>query len=475
MKRNETTRPISMVVGHAGMASVLVGLLMTGNAFGASGGLSPTGPASSGTPSVSSASSTTSMQSDIHADRKDIVLDQKISAHLQVDILRNRLALQKALARVDKTRDMLAKLRSDLRTNLKDGDDKSADIRSDKENIRDLRDRMKQEMTMVSALRSEIRKDVRQREALEKDIAKNKKDYKSDVAGQKKPSAPGPSPVVSSNPPAPGIPSSNSSTTAKTSSTSSATGTGKSTASAGSSTSVKTTSSSVSTKSDLVADRNDIAADRKISDSLRIDILKNRLALQQAINKADKTRDSLHKLQSDLRSNMKDKDDHKADILSDRKDVRALKTELKKEQKTIASMRSEIKKDVAQRKAILSDIAKNRKDVSADLENRDLARDKKSVEALEAKISGYRHSLVVDRNKFREVLEQADDGNATSTKLKAAIKSLRAKLSSAVKSLRGARTDLRKDMSHRTLTASSSSSVHVKAGVHPIVHPEDKK
>ena len=136
---------------------------------------------------------------------------------------------------------------------------------------------------------------------------------------------------------------------------------------------------------------------------------------------------------------------------------------------------------LSERISVLADIVKNTQDVKADVEERDLARDRKSVKALESKISGYRHTLAMDRHRFREVLENAEDGDAKGASLQAAIKSLKTKLSSAEKSLRVARMDLRKDVRHHVGTASTlrSSSVNLAAKshpmVHPIVHPEDKK
>ena len=465
MKTNETTRSISMVIRHTGMVTALMGILMTGSAFGASSGPSPANPAATGT---TPPSPTISMGTDMSADKKDIVLDQKASARLQVDILRNRLALQKARARMDEIQDKLAKLRSD-RNGV-----------ADRETIGDLRSRLKKEQKTVSVLERELRIDRAEKKALMEDIAKNKQEFKSDVAGQKKTSAANPVHVPPVNPPAPppGVASSGSSSKVGSKTTGSA-GNGASTKTASSSVSAK--SSSVSAKNDLVADKKDIVFDQKMSRHLRMDILRNRLTLQEALAKEDKTRDRLQKLQSDLRSNMKDKDDHKADILSDRKEILSLQADLKNEQKSIVSMRSEIKKDVAERKSVLADIVKNTQDVKADVEERDLARDRKSVKALESKISGYRHTLAMDRHRFREVLENAEDGDAKGASLQAAIKSLKTKLSSAEKSLRVARMDLRKDVRHHVGTASTlrSSSVNLAAKshpmVHPIVHPEDKK
>ena len=464
MKTNETTRSISMVIRHTGMVTALMGILMTGSAFGASSGPSPANPAVSG---ATPPSPTISMGTDMRADKKDIVLDQKASARLQVDILRNRLALQKARARMDEIQDKLAKLRSDRNGVI------------DRETIGDLRSRLTKEQKAVSVLERELRIDRAEKKALMEDIAKNKQEYKSDVAGQKKTSAANPVHVPPVNPPAPppGVASSGPAPTVG----------GKTTGSAGNGASTKTASSSsaksssVSAKNDLVADKKDIVFDQKMSRHLRMDILRNRLTLQQALAKEDKARDRLRKLQSDLRSNMKDKDDHKADILADRKEILSLQADLKKEQKSIVSMRSEIKKDVAERKSVLADIVKNTQDVKADVEERDLARDRKSVKALESKISGYRHTLTMDRNRFREVLENAEDGDAKGASLQAAIKSLKTKLSSAEKSLRVARMDLRKDVRHHVGTASTlrSSSANLAAKshpmVHPIVHPEDKK
>ncbi len=464
MKTNETTRSISMVIRHTGMVTALMGILMTGSAFGASSGPSPANPAVTGT---TPPSPTISMGTDMSADKKDIVLDQKASARLQVDILRNRLALQKARARMDEIQDKLAKLRSD-RNGV-----------ADRETIGDLRSRLKKEQKTVSVLERELRIDRAEKKALMEDIAKNKQEFKSDVAGQKKTSAANPVHVPPVNPPAPppGVASSGSSSKVGSKTTGSA-GNGASTKTASSS---SAKSSSVSAKNDLVADKKDIVFDQKMSRHLRMDILRNRLTLQQALAKEDKARDRLRKLQSDLRSNMKDKDDHKADILADRKEILSLQADLKKEQKSIVSMRSEIKKDVAERKSVLADIVKNTQDVKADVEERDLARDRKSVKALESKISGYRHTLTMDRNRFREVLENAEDGDAKGASLQAAIKSLKTKLSSAEKSLRVARMDLRKDVRHHVGTASTlrSSSANLAAKshpmVHPIVHPEDKK
>ena len=465
MKTNETTRSISMVIRHTGMVTALMGILMTGSAFGASSGPSPANPAATGT---TPPSPTISMGTDMSADKKDIVLDQKASARLQVDILRNRLALQKARARMDEIQDKLAKLRSDRNGVI------------DRETIGDLRSRLKKEQKTVSVLERELRIDRAEKKALMEDIAKNKQEFKSDVAGQKKTSAANPVHVPPVNPPTPppGVASSGSSSKVGSKTTGSA-GNGASTKTASSSVSAK--SSSVSAKNDLVADKKDIVFDQKMSRHLRMDILRNRLTLQEALAKEDKTRDRLQKLQSDLRSNMKDKDDHKADILSDRKEILSLQADLKNEQKSIVSMRSEIKKDVAERKSVLADIVKNTQDVKADVEERDLARDRKSVKALESKISGYRHTLAMDRHRFREVLENAEDGDAKGASLQAAIKSLKTKLSSAEKSLRVARMDLRKDVRHHVGTASTlrSSSVNLAAKshpmVHPIVHPEDKK
>ena len=454
-----------MVIRYAGMSTVLMGILMTGSAFGASNGPSPANPDAPGT---TPSSPTISMGTDMRADKKDIVLDQKASARLQVDILRNRLALQKARTRMDEIQDKLAKLRSDRNGVV------------DRETIGDLRSRLKKEQKAVSVLERELRIDRAEKKALMEDIVKNKQEYKSDVAGQKKTSAANPVHVPPVNPPAPppGVASSGSSSKVGGKTTGSA-GNGASTKTASSSVSAK--SSSVSAKNDLVADKKDIVFDQKMSRHLRMDILRNKLTLQQALAKEDKTRDRLRKLQSDLRSNMKDKDDHKADILSDRKGILSLQADLKNEQKSIVSMRSEIKKDVAERKSVLADIVKNTQDVKADVEERDLASDRKSVKALESEISGYRHSLALDRNRFREVLENAEDGDAKGASLQAAIKSLKTKLSSAEKSLRVARMDLRKDVRHHVRTAStlraSSANLAAKSHpmVHPIVHPEDKK
>lgn len=257
--------------------------------------------------------------------------------------------------------------------------------------------------------------------------------------------------------------------------------------------------------------------DRKIATHLQVDILRNKLALQREINKADKTRDTLKKLEADLRSNMMDKDDHSADITADRKTISTLKTDLKKSLKSIASMRSEIKKDVAERVAIVKDIAKNEKGYKTDVAAlkkavssskspttpsstdsdvassstsgsskttsstgststksssaptttassgtsstsvaSDLAKDKKSIHLLVAQIDKDRQMLRTDRNKTWESLESSEDtASKPSSSLKSTIKNLRTKLSSAVKSLRVARMDLRKDEAHHVSTASA--------------------
>ncbi|MHB1927189.1 MAG: hypothetical protein ACYCRD_07985 [Leptospirillum sp.] len=220
---------VSMVIGNTGMATVLLGLLLSGNAFAASVGSSSgtnvaipdVGSTSSASTSTSSGSSTTTasggassststgsaktsgsagasasasgtpsvtaVKKDLSADKKDIVSDQKLSEKMKVDILKNRLALQRAIGKVDSLRDQLRADRADLRSDMKnDKDDHSADIAKDKKAIADITADLKKEQAVVASLKSEVKKDVAQRAALKKDIAQNEKEYKTDLASMKK-------------------------------------------------------------------------------------------------------------------------------------------------------------------------------------------------------------------------------------------------------------------------------------------------
>ncbi len=112
-----------------------------------------------------------------------------------------------------------------------------------------------------------------------------------------------------------------------------------------------------------------IQADEKDATGMRIDILKDRLALQRSRNKSDRMRDMLRKVEADLRSELKS--GSSAAVAADKAAIKSIKTamaDLNKEQKDIATLlRSDIKKDVATHKALVKTIAKDEKAYKADL------------------------------------------------------------------------------------------------------------